>query len=132
MQRIAPPPRKEMIYWLGEACKEAREQSDLLQVHIAASISRNQSTVTRFEGHEGQPRDIDEMVAAYANDLGLTPQELWARALKLWIANSESDAATAGQVEREVAGAVERSRSSRRPRARGAGEPRERKKARGA
>ena len=70
MQRIAPPNSpKTMLYWLAEAAKEFRERGGRLQVHVAASLNSNQSTIARFEDHRGQPRNLDETVNAYADDL---------------------------------------------------------------
>jgi hypothetical protein len=73
-----------MLYWLSLAAKQMREEADRLQVHVAASLSKNQSTIARFEDAQGWPRNVDLTVAAYADDLGVHPRELWARALELW------------------------------------------------
>jgi hypothetical protein len=90
-----------MLYWIAEACKEARIEAGRHQVHIAASLSTNQSTIFRFEEHEGQPRSIDATVAAYGDDLKLDPRQLWARALEMWIAGEEP---AAEEVARGVRG----------------------------
>lgn len=81
------PSTHAMLYWLAEACKRARENEGRIQVHIAASLNQAQSSVTRFENHDGQPRDLDAMVAAYAEDLDIEPVQLWTKALDLWTAN---------------------------------------------
>lgn len=73
-----------MIYWLAQAAKEARESAGRMQVHVAASMNKDQSTVYRFEQGQHWPRNTDEIVAAYADDLDLEPQDLWERALELW------------------------------------------------
>lgn len=81
-----------MIYWVAEAAKEAREEANRLQVHIAAEMDKNQSTVARFEDHTSTPRNVDAMIAAYGRDLDLDPRQLWARALELWIAADQPTA----------------------------------------
>jgi len=73
-----------MIFWLAQAAKEVRLERGRKQVHIAATINRDQSTVNRFEQGEHWPRDPDEIVLGYAEDLELNPRELWERALQLW------------------------------------------------
>lgn len=73
-----------MRYWLGVVCREQREKRDRLQVHVAASLDRNQSTVARFERGDGWPQDPDITVAAYADDLDMDPVELWTLALERW------------------------------------------------
>ncbi len=72
-----------MIEFLAQAAKAAREAAGRKQVHIAAELSSDQSTIYRFE--QGRwPRDPDQLIAAYAEDLDLDPRDIWAEALKLW------------------------------------------------
>jgi hypothetical protein len=75
-----------MAYWLSLACKQARETAGRLQVHVAASHNRgvNQSTIARFEDGVAWPRNPDQIVAAYADDLDVDPVQLWQEALDLW------------------------------------------------
>lgn len=73
-----------MIYWLARAAAQARENQERLQVHVAASLNRNQSTIARFELGETWPKDPDATIAAYADDLGIEPIELWTAALDMW------------------------------------------------
>lgn len=58
--------------------------ADRKQVHIGAEADRDQSSIYRFEQGEAWPRDTDLIVAAYAQDLGIDPTELWEAALKMW------------------------------------------------
>lgn len=78
-----------MVYWLAQAAKELREAAGRKQVHIAASMSKDQSTVYRFEQGGTVPRDLDIFVAAYADDLDVRPSEIWARGLQLWRESGE-------------------------------------------
>lgn len=72
-----------MLYWAAEACRELRLKAQRHTVHIAAELDTNQSTVTRFETHQSQPRSVDGMCAAYARDLGMDVRQIWAYGLML-------------------------------------------------
>ena len=72
-----------MIKALAAAAKEAREAADPKRkiIHIAVVADVDPSTIWRFErGH--WPRNADDIIAAYAAELGLDPLELWKRALE--------------------------------------------------
>jgi transcriptional regulator with XRE-family HTH domain len=73
-----------MGHWLVVVAKELREAAGRKTVHIAASMSKDQSTVYRFEQGGTSPRDIDIFIAAYADDLDIKPSQIWERALQLW------------------------------------------------
>lgn len=75
-----------MLYWLAEACTRARKTAERRQVHIAASTLKgvDQSTIARFEKHTAWPRNTDAIVQAYADDLDISPLDLWGAALDLW------------------------------------------------
>jgi transcriptional regulator with XRE-family HTH domain len=82
-----------MIYWLARAARELREANDRKQVHVAAELSMDQSSIYRFETGESWPRHTDVVVAAYAADLDIEdPREIWELALRLW--NEEGQAPT--------------------------------------
>lgn len=73
-----------MTFWLAAAAKELREAAGRKQVHIAASMNKDQSTVYRFELGEAVPRELNLFVAAYADDLDIKAIQIWERALQLW------------------------------------------------
>jgi hypothetical protein len=73
-----------MLPWITGACRDARIAAGRKQVHVAASADVDQSTVNRFEGATAWPRDMDRMVSAYADDLGIPALELWRRAIDAW------------------------------------------------
>ena len=81
MQEDAPQP-KPMVYWLGHAAKELREQKDLLEVDVAALARVNQSTIGRFERGRGWPRDTEVMVNAYSKALGMRRCDIWLHAIQ--------------------------------------------------
>lgn len=92
---LAPVVGEEsMLFWLTHAAREARLQAGRLQVHVAASAGVNQSTIDRFEKHEAWPRDPDRFVNAYADDLDIRPDQIWAEALRLWQEHLAGDAVT--------------------------------------
>jgi transcriptional regulator with XRE-family HTH domain len=80
-----------MIHWLAAAAKRLREERRRKQVHIAAALSIDQSSVYRFEAGNNWPRDPDAMIAAYAEDLDIDdPREIWEMALELWRAEGQA------------------------------------------
>lgn len=80
-----------MSHWLAEAAKELREKADRKQVHVAAGADVDQSTIFRFETHGTFPRNVDRVIAAYADDLDTTPIAIWTDALRKWEAAILSD-----------------------------------------
>ena len=76
-----------MLQWIASAAKKAREDAGRKQVHIAASADKDQSSIYRFEKADGWPRDPDEILRAYAEDLDLHPIDLWGTALENWRAS---------------------------------------------
>lgn len=74
-----------MLYWLATAAKQLREEAGRKQVHIAASLSTDQSSIYRFERTDTWTRDPDLLIAAYADDLDIEdPREIWELALTMW------------------------------------------------
>ena len=95
------------MFWLAVAAKELREAAGRKQVHIAASMSKDQSTVYRFEQGGSVPRELDVFVAAYADDLDIKPSQVWARALELWRQSGEEATVTELITEHGGAGVLE-------------------------
>lgn len=80
-----PMAEDTFIYWLARAAKQLREDADRKQVHIAAAMSIDQSSIYRFEQGRNWPRDPDLVIAAYADDLDLDdPRQIWDLALTMW------------------------------------------------
>jgi hypothetical protein len=92
VQDPLPMPNDHMLHWLARAAKRLREQGGRKQVHVAAALDRDQSTIYRFEQNGlpdgpffGWPGDTDGYIAAYADDLGIKdPQAIWLLALEMW------------------------------------------------
>jgi transcriptional regulator with XRE-family HTH domain len=76
-----------MSFWLAQAARQIREAADVKQVEIAARMGRtDQSTVYRFEEGNRYSRDLDLMIAAYAEECGVgDPRGIWALAHELWM-----------------------------------------------
>lgn len=85
-------PNEHMLHWVARAARRLREQAGRKQVHIAAALDRDQSTIYRFEQNGlpdgpffGWPGETDAYLAAYADDLGIDDVKLiWALALDMW------------------------------------------------
>jgi len=81
---------RAMLWYVAEAAKEMRLEAGRGQVEIAAAFVRagnkapGQSTITRFENHQSQPKQIDATIAAYAEELDVEPQVIWKRAAEMW------------------------------------------------
>lgn len=74
-----------MRYWIAQAARQLREEARRKPVNIAGTLSRDQSSIYRFEQGETWPNDTDRVIAAYAVEVGIgDPREIWALALKLW------------------------------------------------
>lgn len=70
-----------MLYWLGQACRRAREEKGLSRVKVARHLNRDPSTLFRFEAGETWPDYIDRVLAGYAELTGLRDgRVLWAEA----------------------------------------------------
>lgn len=76
--------RDTMLHWLAEAARQAREAAGRKQVHVGATINRDQSAVYRFEQANAWPSDPDLMITGYAEDLDISPLDLWQKALDMW------------------------------------------------
>jgi hypothetical protein len=92
VQDPLPMPNDHMLHWLARAAKRLREHAGRKQVHIAAALDRDQSTIYRFEQNGmpdgpffGWPGEGRRYIAAYADDLGIKdPQAIWLLALEMW------------------------------------------------
>ena len=76
---------RPFLPWLGRACRQAREQKDVVQVEIAAAIEVNQATIARFEDGAGWPKRPEEVLMAYASELKIDVRLLWLHAFILWL-----------------------------------------------
>jgi transcriptional regulator with XRE-family HTH domain len=69
---------------LGRACQAARESAGLRQIDVATRAGVDDGMVSRFEAGKRVPREIDDLVAAYAIECEAAPYELWLAALDAW------------------------------------------------
>ena len=76
---------RPLLPWLGRACREAREESGIVQVEIAAALKVNQATIARFEDGTAWPRRPEEVLRAYARELEIDVRLLWVHALVRWM-----------------------------------------------
>jgi len=67
---------------LGAAARELRIAAGLSLMDIANRAGVSQSGIGRFEQGRGWRRDTNAIVAAYAHELGLQPEDIWRAALE--------------------------------------------------
>jgi transcriptional regulator with XRE-family HTH domain len=67
--------------------RQAREEQGVHQVQIAAALKVNQATIARFEDGTAWPRRPEELLMAYASELGMDVRVLWLHGFVLWIEN---------------------------------------------
>lgn len=73
-----------MSMWLGRAARELRERHDVTLMDVANRAGVSEAAVSRFEAGKGWRRRTDEIVAAYALELGVQPDDVWQGALDAW------------------------------------------------
>lgn len=84
-----------MLPWVAQVATDRRLALGKRQVHVAAMADVDQSTIDRFERCMAWPRKLDQVIAAYAEILGVTQQDLWAEAVERW---RDADATDSGGV----------------------------------
>jgi transcriptional regulator with XRE-family HTH domain len=67
---------------LGAAAREGRETAGLSLLDIATTAGVSQTTIHRFELGDGWRRQTDQIVNAYARELGVDAEDLWKAALE--------------------------------------------------
>ena len=82
---------RPLLPWLGRACRQAREERNVVQVKIAAAIEVNQATIARFEDGIAWPRQPEELLMAYSSELdwtsgcsGFTPSSSGSSTSRSW------------------------------------------------
>ena len=85
MEAVEVP--RPFLPWIGRACRQAREERGVVQVEIAAAIRVNQATIARFEEGAAWPRRPEQVLMAYATELGVDVRTLWLHGLVLWLEN---------------------------------------------
>lgn len=73
-----------MLAHLGAACRAARLRARRKQIHIAVALDVSEGTVRHFELGHRWPQNPDRTIRAYADEVGVTPHELWEDALRRW------------------------------------------------
>jgi transcriptional regulator with XRE-family HTH domain len=76
---------RPFLPWLGQACRQARQQKEIVQDEIAAALKVNQATIARFEDGSAWPRRPEEVLVAYSRQLNIDLRLLWLRAFLLWL-----------------------------------------------
>lgn len=76
-----------MLFWLGHVCSARRLAEQRTQGNVAAGLGIDSATIGRFERCQRWPRDVDALVAAYGDDLGLDARILWLAAVEKWMSD---------------------------------------------
>ena len=109
---------RPLLPWLGRACRQAREDRNVVQVKIAAAIEVNQATIARFEDGIAWPRQPEGVLMAYASELDMDVRLLWLHAFVLWLEHepvldkgSQEQIRGRAQAAQDLGGRVDRSRN---------------------
>lgn len=90
MDSATREPGERFLFWLGEAAKRLREEAGLGPSSIAAKLGRREATVEAFEKGINNPRDLEAILAIYAESVGLDdPRDIVRDALRLWYEHGE-------------------------------------------
>lgn len=85
------PTGQQFAYWLAKAAIEVREGAHATPEHVGAAARLRSETVTRFEKVENWPRDLDRLMAAYADVAGIDDaRTIFDLALDKWYANGDA------------------------------------------
>lgn len=79
-----------MIEFLAKVARDKRKGAEIKIARVAAAADLDTSTLYDFE-RGSWPRDPDQMISGYAEELEIAPADLWREALELWLAASSGD-----------------------------------------
>lgn len=100
------PTRPTLLRALGRTCKTARMAAGKRLPALVAELHRDQSTLYRFEQGVAWPRDVEDVVEAYARIAGMgAGVRLWQAALDAWRADIGATPSTAAGVAERWAAA---------------------------
>lgn len=102
--------------WLGQAMRGKRQAAGVTMSEIAGTLRMSEAAVSKFERAEAFPRNIDAVLVAYAEALGVDDSRtFWIDAIELWRATgSPPQMTTPSRRAADAANrAAERTRSSR-------------------
>ena len=84
-------PGDKFLFWLGEAALRLREEAGLGPSAVAAKLGKREGTVEAFEKGINMPRNLEAMLAAYAEVTGLSDsRDIIRDALRLWYEHGEA------------------------------------------
>jgi len=84
-------PGARFMTWLARAAIESREGSGTRLEDIASRARAGIDQIRRFEAAKSTPREIDRVIAAYAEFAGIAdPREIYGRALELWYEHGQA------------------------------------------
>lgn len=86
---------------LGAVAREHRERVEAQLIDISFWSRAGQSTVSKFERGESQPRDLDRLLVAYAKVSGASAGELLRDAIERWESGGGAELPTLTPFPRE-------------------------------
>lgn len=73
-----------LLEHLATVARDARLHAGRRQIDIATTAGVAHTTVSHFEAARGWPLNPERLIAAYAEEVGCEPIDLWHRALGQW------------------------------------------------
>lgn len=89
-----------MEFWLREVATEWRNGEKL--IHVASRANVSEGTISRFEAGKSWPRDLDQLLDAYASTRGCQAIDIWSEALYRWRQAQTKESTDPDQRERDA------------------------------
>jgi hypothetical protein len=68
---------------IGRVARARRLERGIKLVRVGAAADKSEGSLARFEAGRNW-QELDRVVSAYAEEVGMSPYELWREALDLW------------------------------------------------
>lgn len=94
---------QRFLVWLARAAIDARNRAGARPEEIAAPLRVGVDKIRRFEAAKSMPREIDQVLAVYAELAGLDdPRQIYQQALDLWYAHGTAPLISAKSDEQSL------------------------------
>lgn len=90
--KVSGPPKggHKLLYWIANTCRLLRDDADASIELVAAAAGESARVLARFEDCDNWPRELEVIVAAYAEVAGLKDSLApWEIAFDLWHRHGE-------------------------------------------
>jgi transcriptional regulator with XRE-family HTH domain len=83
-------PGQRLFFWIGQAARHAREDAGLSLEAVAVELGEGKEKVDRFEKGRNRPRNIEEVLLAYAKVANIKdPRDIVANGVRDWYEHGE-------------------------------------------